>query len=85
VSKLIVQEFLTLDGVMQAPGPNDDDREGGFTYGGWLAPYFDDPLWHTIGQLHAKPVGCCLAARPTRPWPATGRTSPMPTTPWRRP
>jgi hypothetical protein len=30
VSKLVVQEFLTLDGVMQAPGPNDDDRKGGF-------------------------------------------------------
>jgi dihydrofolate reductase len=63
VSKLVVQEFLTLDGVMQAPGPNDDDREGGFAYGGWLAPYFDDPLWHTIGQLHAQAGGLLLGRK----------------------
>jgi dihydrofolate reductase len=63
VSKLVVQEFLTLDGVMPAPGPNDDDREGGFAYGGWLAPYFDDPLWHTIGQLHAQAGGLLLGRK----------------------
>lgn len=50
-------------GVMQAPGPNDDDREGGFAYGGWLAPYFDDPLWHTIGQLHAQAGGLLLGRK----------------------
>jgi dihydrofolate reductase len=48
---------------MQAPGPNDDDREGGFAYGGWLAPYFDDPLWHTIGQLHAQAGGLLLGRK----------------------
>jgi dihydrofolate reductase len=50
-------------GVMQAPGPNDDDREGGFAYGGWLAPYFDDPLWHTIGQFHAQAGGLLLGRK----------------------
>lgn len=38
--KIIVQEFITLDGVMQAPGGSDEDIEGGFKYGGWTAPYF---------------------------------------------
>lgn len=40
--KIIVQEFITLDGVMQAPGASDEDKENGFKYGGWTAPYFAD-------------------------------------------
>lgn len=40
--KIIVQAFITLDGVMQAPGGSDEDVEGGFKYGGWTAPYFRD-------------------------------------------
>jgi dihydrofolate reductase len=39
--KIIVQEFITLDGVMQAPGGPDEDTAGGFKYGGWTAPYFE--------------------------------------------
>ncbi len=40
--KIIVSEFLTLDGVMQAPGGPDEDRSRGFEHGGWQEPYFDD-------------------------------------------
>ena len=42
--KLVVIEFLSLDGVMQAPGAPDEDTEGGFQHGGWQLPYFDDVL-----------------------------------------
>lgn len=38
--KIIVQEFMTLDGVMQAPGGPEEDESGSFTFGGWTAPYF---------------------------------------------
>lgn len=40
--KIIVLSFVTLDGVMQAPGGPDEDSSGGFKYGGWTAPYADE-------------------------------------------
>jgi dihydrofolate reductase len=40
--KLIVQEWISLDGVVQAPGSPNEDKSGGFKHGGWHLPYFDD-------------------------------------------
>lgn len=42
--KIIVAEFITLDGVIQAPGSPDEDTEGGFTHGGWTGPYWHDEI-----------------------------------------
>src|SRR5688500_3924116 len=49
--KLIVHEFMSLDGVMQAPGGKDEDRDGGFEHGGWTIPYWDDGIGETFGAL----------------------------------
>ena len=42
--KIIIAEFITLDGVIQAPGGKDEDTEGGFTHGGWTWPYWHDDI-----------------------------------------
>ena len=49
--RLIVSEFMTLDGVMQAPGGKDEDRDGGFEHGGWTIPYWHDDIGATFGEL----------------------------------
>jgi dihydrofolate reductase len=49
--KLMVHEFMSLDGVMQAPGGKDEDRDGGFEHGGWTVPYWDDGIGETFGRL----------------------------------
>jgi dihydrofolate reductase len=49
--KLIVHEFVTLDGVMQAPGGKDEDRDGGFEHGGWTLPYWHDDIGKTFVEL----------------------------------
>ncbi len=51
---LRVIEFLSLDGVIQAPGATDEDTEGGFQHGGWQRPYFDDVLGATAAEGMAE-------------------------------
>jgi dihydrofolate reductase len=49
--KLIVHEFVSLDGVMQAPGGPDEDRDGGFSHGGWTQRYWHDGIGAAFGAL----------------------------------
>lgn len=49
--KLIVSEFVTLDGVMQAPGGKDEDTDGGFEHGGWTLPYWHDDIGAAFFEL----------------------------------
>jgi dihydrofolate reductase len=48
--KLTVSEFVSLDGVMQAPGGVDEDTDGGFAYGGWTGPYWHDDIGASLFQ-----------------------------------
>src|SRR5688572_31677437 len=61
--KLIVNEFLTLDGVMQAPGGEDEDRSGGFDKGGWQMRYLDDIARGSITAGMAEAGGFLLGRR----------------------
>jgi dihydrofolate reductase len=49
--KLIVSEFVSLDGVMQAPGHAEEDRDGGFAHGGWTRPFWHDDIGKTFSAL----------------------------------
>lgn len=62
--KLIVHEFVTLDGVMQAPGGKDEDRDGGFEHGGWTLPYWHDDIGGSFVAL-MKDVDAFLLGRRT--------------------
>jgi dihydrofolate reductase len=62
--KLIVSEFVTLDGVMQAPGGQDEDRDGGFEHGGWTLPYWHDDIGKSFLEL-MKDVDALLLGRRT--------------------
>ena len=62
--KLIVSEFVTLDGVMQAPGGVDEDRDGGFEHGGWTLPYWHDDIGKSFVAL-MKDVDAFLLGRRT--------------------
>jgi dihydrofolate reductase len=52
--KLVVHEFITLDGVIQAPGSPTEDTDGGFTYGGWTLPYWHDEIGAHFGQAFSQ-------------------------------
>jgi len=53
--KVVVLSFITLDGVMQAPGGPEEDPTGGFTHGGWVVGYFDDFLGKVMVEQMSKP------------------------------
>lgn len=62
--KLIVSEFVSLDGVIQAPGGQDEDRDGGFEHGGWTLPYWHDDIGRTFLTL-MRDVDALLLGRRT--------------------
>jgi dihydrofolate reductase len=62
--KLIVSEFISLDGVMQAPGGANEDTEGGFQHGGWTMPFWHDDIGNTFGAMMQE-VDAFLLGRKT--------------------
>ena len=61
--KLIVSTFLTLDGVMQAPGGPGEDDSDGFTHGGWSVNYWDDMMGQVMGDFMSTPFDLVLGRR----------------------
>jgi dihydrofolate reductase len=60
---LIVLSFITLDGVMQAPGGQTEDTSDNFAYGGWTVPYFDEFLGHVMDEQMGRPFDLLLGRK----------------------
>jgi dihydrofolate reductase len=54
--RIIVATFISLDGIMQAPGGPHEDPTGGFVLGGWAAPYFDEALGASLSEIFGRPL-----------------------------
>jgi len=79
--KLIVSQFMSLDGVIQAPGGKDEDRDGGFEHGGWAVPGIDAQVIEVMTKLTAR-AGALLLGRRTydifaATWPLAGPDDPI--------
>jgi dihydrofolate reductase len=61
--KIIVLTFISLDGVMQAPGGPQEDTDSAFEYGGWLVPHFDERLGAIMNEQMAMPLDLLLGRR----------------------
>ncbi|HEX5140777.1 MAG TPA: dihydrofolate reductase family protein [Dehalococcoidia bacterium] len=61
--KIIVLSFITLDGVMQAPGGPEEDPSGGFEYGGWLVPYADEAFGNVMAGQMTGPFALLLGRK----------------------
>ena len=61
--ELIVNAFLTVDGVMQAPGGPEEDPSGGFDHGGWSYGYWDEQMQQVMGELMSRPFDLVLGRK----------------------
>ena len=79
--KLVVGTFVSLDGVMQAPGGPDEDRSGGFEHGGWLVPHFDEAMGQTMVERTQQADGLLLGRKTyeifAAHWPRAGDDDPI--------
>jgi dihydrofolate reductase len=78
--KVIVAEFMSLDGVIQGPGGPEEDPSGGFRFGGWQVPYDDEAIGQSVMDLFAQPfellLGRCTYDIWAAYWPRIGADSP---------
>ncbi|HEY7638793.1 MAG TPA: dihydrofolate reductase family protein [Steroidobacteraceae bacterium] len=61
--KVLATAFVSLDGVMQAPGGPEEDPTGGFKFGGWTAPYWDDAIEQVMGGVFSQPYELLLGRK----------------------
>jgi dihydrofolate reductase len=63
MGKIVVGTFLSVDGVYQAPGSPDEDRDGGFEYGGWTVPYTDSAVGERVTEATLRPDAMLLGRK----------------------
>lgn len=61
--KIVAQVFVSMDGVMQAPGGQEEDRDDGFLHGGWSMTYWDDSMARVMADFMARPHDLLLGRR----------------------
>ncbi len=61
--RIVVATFVSLDGIMQAPGGPQEDPTGGFTLGGWTAPHFDEAIGGAMGEIFGRPFDLLLGRK----------------------
>jgi dihydrofolate reductase len=61
--KLVVNTFVSLDGIMQAPGGPEEDPTGGFQHGGWTVPFWDEQMGEAMGEFMGKPFDLVLGRK----------------------
>jgi dihydrofolate reductase len=61
--KIVAGAFVSLDGVMQAPGGPEEDPTGGFEHGGWTVPYWDEPMGQFMDECFSQPFDLLLGRR----------------------
>ena len=61
--KIVVSAFISLDGVMQAPGGPEEDTSGGFKFGGWVFPHFDAESGSAMGEIFGQPFDLLLGRK----------------------
>lgn len=81
MAKLSLITFLTLDGVMQAPGGPEEDPSGGFEYGGWQAPVMDEGLTRFVTEVFDRSAAFLLGRRTYDIFAGYWPGSPTPVTP----
>lgn len=79
--KVVVGAFVSLDGVMQAPGGPQEDPVGGFEHGGWAVPYFDEAMGKAVDEMFARPFDLLLGRKTydifAAHWPYAGPDDPI--------
>jgi hypothetical protein len=82
--RIVVNEFMSLDGVVQAPGGAEEDTDGGFAHGGWSARYFDpEVMGAAIGEGMKAAEALLFGRRTWEGWPRPGPSGPVIPTPTR--
>lgn len=79
--KVVAAAFVSLDGVMQAPGGPPEDPTGGFTHGGWTVNYWDEPMGEFMGGMFTAPFDLLLGRKTyeifAAHWPFVGTDDPI--------
>lgn len=79
--KIVAGAFVSLDGVMQAPGGPEEDPTGGFEHGGWTVPYWDEPMGRFMDACFSQPFDLLLGRRTyeifAAHWPFVGEDDPI--------